>query len=455
MQANRSLRLKTLSFGLGLLLACICPLTGWTASSAEATEKGRNFLISLLDTNLDLVPEYRGAKVYWVFHDNYLASKVLTLSHSEISQRIVAAMAREGVRKSGKIELLFGEADKPLPFRQFQLKDVRRVRDKLIRTELVTDRVLEGWQDYADLLLLACIAEKDQPTARRYWDAAMRLWDGKGFLDAAARHEQRYSTYKLGLALVAARRFSPPYSPPEGLKARLLSLQDDSGGWITDYDATGRWIGVANVETTCLCILGLEECVFQEDFRGKLSQGWSWIREDRNAWRVGERGLEVRLEPGNMWGPQNNARNVLVRPAPDVGEDEIEVGVNVENKPTSQYEQVDLVWYYDDSNMVKLGLELVDGKLSVVMGREERDNTRTIAIIPVQSTFLRLRLFVRKDQIRGQFRATGAQDWREVGVCSLPAPANQKDKISLQFYQGPEHAEHWARVGGFEVLRFR
>lgn len=259
MKRKRSLQRIVLRCGLLLLMGCISCSTGWSASSSEAAEHGRTFLVSLLDTNLDLLPEYRGAKVYWVFHDNYLASKVLATCHPEISKAIVAAMAREGVRQSGKIELLFGEADRPLPFREFQLKEVRRVDDKLIRTEVVTHRVLEGWQEYADLLLLACIAEKDQPAARRYWAAAMRLWDGKGFLDAAARHDHRYSTYKLGLALVAGRRFSPPGSLPAGLMARLLSLQDECGGWVTDYDAAGKKIGVANVETTCLAILGLEK----------------------------------------------------------------------------------------------------------------------------------------------------------------------------------------------------
>ena len=433
----------------------ICEQVAWSASSSEATEKGRAFLTGLLEPQLDLLPEYRGAKVYWIFHDNYLASKVLAASHPEISKRIVAAIGREGIHKSGKIELLFGEVEQPLPFRQFQLKDVRRQQDKLLRTEVVTDRILEGWQQYADFLLLACIAEKDQAAAQRYWQAALRFWDGKGFMDAAAKYDQRHSTYKLSLALMAARRLTPPGSPPEGLTARLLSLQDDSGGWVTDYDAAGTKIGVANVETTCLAILGLEESLFRDDFNGRLGEAWSWIREHREAWRVSERGLEVRVEPGNMWGPQNDARNVLVRPAPDPAQGEIEVSVNVENKPTRQYEQVDLVWYYDDRNMVKLGLELVDGKLSLVMGREENDRTRTVAVVPVESTSVRLRFFVKNDQIRGQFRATEAQDWREIGVCSLPAPANQKAKISLQFYQGLEKDGHWARMNRFQVLRFQ
>ena len=46
--------------------------------------------------------------------------------------------------------------------------------------------------------------------------------------------------------------------PPQGLLNKLLTLQDNSGGWITDYDAMGKKIGLANVETTCLVILGIE-----------------------------------------------------------------------------------------------------------------------------------------------------------------------------------------------------
>ncbi len=195
-----------------------------------------------------------------------------------------------------------------------------------------------------------------------------------------------------------------------------------------------------------------EEVLFQDDFAGKLGDGWSWVREHPGAWRLTPGGLEVRVEPGNMWGPQNNARNVLVRPAPEARE--VGVSVQIENHPTNQYEQVDLVWYYNDSNMVKLGLELVDGKLSIVMGREENDKCRTIAIIPAQSTRLHVRLLTKGNQIRGQFRLPDAKDWREVGECSLPAPKDGVARLSLQFYQGPSEAEHWARVGEFRVLRW-
>jgi regulation of enolase protein 1 (concanavalin A-like superfamily) len=197
--------------------------------------------------------------------------------------------------------------------------------------------------------------------------------------------------------------------------------------------------------------LWAEEILFQDNFKGQLGAGWSWVREHRQAWRVTEHGLEVHIEPGNMWGPENNARNLLVRSAPNATE--IEISVNVENKPSNQYEQVDLVWYYDDSNMVKVGQELVDGKLSVVMGREEKDKTRTVAIVPLDSASVRLRMIVKGGQIRGEFKASAAGDWHMVGDCDAPAAVIGQAKISLQFYQGAADVEHWARVTEFKILK--
>ncbi len=194
-----------------------------------------------------------------------------------------------------------------------------------------------------------------------------------------------------------------------------------------------------------------EKVLFQDDFKGKLGKGWSWVREHREAWRVSDRALEVRLEPGNLWGKANDAKNILVRPAPDVAPEGIEITVTVENRPTSQYEQVDLAWYYDDGHMVKLGQELVNGKLSIVMGREEKDLTRTIKILPLAATKVQLRFVVKGDSIRGQFCEEGSDQWHTVGECDLPVPPEGKAKISLQFYQGPADAEHWARVSEFRV----
>jgi regulation of enolase protein 1 (concanavalin A-like superfamily) len=188
---------------------------------------------------------------------------------------------------------------------------------------------------------------------------------------------------------------------------------------------------------------------FRDAFRGRLAEGWTWIREDPQGWRVTENGLEVRVQPGNMWGGGNDARNVLVRPAPDPSTQEVVVSVTVSNRPTEQYEQVDLVWYYDDSHMVKLGQELVDGKLSIVMGREENDRTRTIAILPLDSFTVQLRHRVQGNQIRGEFRTSDSEEWKLAGTCDLPVKG--VPKVSLQFYQGPAAAEHWPRISLLQI----
>jgi hypothetical protein len=225
-------------------------------SIASAVSNGRTFLVELLDPSLDLLPEYRGANVYWLYHDNYLAAKVLNETLPDVAQKIRAAMKREGVERSGKIEILFGEVEKPLPFKQYQLIDVRQAGKNVIRTEIVLKQPFTGWEKYADLLLMACIAEKDRKKAGPHYDAVMKMWDGKGFFDPATRELKRYSTYKLALTLIAAHKWDR--KTPTGLVETLLSLQAESGGWITDYEPDGKPIGLANVETTSLSILGLE-----------------------------------------------------------------------------------------------------------------------------------------------------------------------------------------------------
>jgi regulation of enolase protein 1 (concanavalin A-like superfamily) len=192
---------------------------------------------------------------------------------------------------------------------------------------------------------------------------------------------------------------------------------------------------------------------FRDTFKGKLGPGWSWIREDPAAWRVSDKGLEVRIQPGNMWGPANDAKNLLVRPAPDPAQGEVDVSMTVTNTPREQYEQSDLVWYYNDSNMVKCGQELVDGKLRIVMGREEGDRTRTIKILPLDSSTVTLRLLVKDNRIRGQFRTPDAREWTEVGETDLPVKGDPK--ICLQFYQGPAKVERWVNVTEFQVSQKR
>ncbi len=224
-----------------------------------SVERGRAFLISLFDPGLDLLPEFRGSKTYWLFHDNYLAAHILDEAKPELSRQIRAALAKFGVTNSGKIEIVFNEALQPLPFRTYQLTNVVIVDGKTIRTEAVTTNLLKGWEQYADLLLLASIAQAraERDEARRNFERAASLWDGHGFKDRAASAMGIYSTYKLALYLIAADRLGVKPANGPAVLSRLLAMQAPEGGWITDYKED-RPLGLANVETTCLAILAIQ-----------------------------------------------------------------------------------------------------------------------------------------------------------------------------------------------------
>ena len=228
------------------------------AGPGDAATRGRQFLVGLFDPNMRLLPEFRGSSVYWLYHDNYLAAKVLAKSHPEMAQKITRAISEFGIKESGKIEIVFGEARNPLPFRHFQLNEVRRIGNKLVKTEVVTDHVMDGWDNYADLLFLAALAENEPAKARQHFVHGMAMWDGKGFNDRVARKNGIYATYKLALAVLAAARLDKQSDALPAVLERLLAQQGRDGGWITDYDKIGKPVGMANVETTSLAILAVE-----------------------------------------------------------------------------------------------------------------------------------------------------------------------------------------------------
>jgi hypothetical protein len=231
-----------------------------TTSPKDAAARGRRFLGGLLDTDLGLLPEYRGAKVYWLYHDNYLAAKALERTDPDLAKKLTLAIRSYGVGESGKIEILFGEAKKPLLFRQYRLVEVKKVGGKVIKAEVAGEEVFQGWEEYADLLFLAAVAsaDTDAEEARRHFEAGMRLWDGVGFKDRAARKGGKYAAYKVALALLAAGKLKMRLTQQEALVGRLLKQQGEDGGWVTDYDEKGRPLGRANVETTALAVLALD-----------------------------------------------------------------------------------------------------------------------------------------------------------------------------------------------------
>nr|WP_143548096.1 hypothetical protein [Rhodopirellula sp. SM50] len=191
-----------------------------------------------------------------------------------------------------------------------------------------------------------------------------------------------------------------------------------------------------------------------DTFQGSMRKQWRWLRENKDGWKLTDSGLQVLVEPGNMWGKANDAKNVLLHPVPQAWQDSVDVRVQLEQHPKKRWEQTNLVWYYSDSTMVKIGLEIEHGITNIVMGREEKDRTRTIAIVPYPGETVQLRFVVDGPELSGFYRRPGEQDWIAVGKASLPEAPPAPPQVSLQFYQGEADSGRWATARHFEMRPF-
>ena len=94
-----------------------------------------------------------------------------------------------------------------------------------------------------------------------------------------------------------------------------------------------------------------------------------------------------------------------------------------------------LYWYRTPPD-VKVGREPFDPELRRALEKQNPDITfdwRAIVETPIPSA--------------------DADKWRTAGGCDLPV--HGAPKVSLQCYQGPADAAHWARITGFRIRRLQ
>ncbi len=177
--------------------------------------------------------------------------------------------------------------------------------------------------------------------------------------------------------------------------------------------------------------------LFEDSFQGKLGDGWSWLRENKDAWRIKDNALEIRVEPGVA----NTVKNALQRKAPDRSKTRyaVEVTITFTADPTRQYEQAGITWYHEQKPVFKLVHERIDGDLWIIPGRK-----------PAPKKTVQLRLIVDGRKRIAQFREDLKAEFQTVAEGELPPPGD--DMISLQCYNGPTDAEHWIRFDDFRIV---
>jgi len=180
------------------------------------------------------------------------------------------------------------------------------------------------------------------------------------------------------------------------------------------------------------------ECLFEDRFEAEPGEGWEWIREDADAWRVKDGALEIRVQPGVA----GSVKNALVRKAPDRSQAKYAIDVTVTNTamPTQQYEQAGITWYHGGRPVFKLVKELINGSLFIIPGRK-----------PMAAETVQLRLIVTADGWTAQYRPNAEGEFQTAAAGKLPPPG--EDQVSIQCYNGPPDAEHWIRFDDFRISK--
>lgn len=191
------------------------------------------------------------------------------------------------------------------------------------------------------------------------------------------------------------------------------------------------------------------ETFFEDDFEDGLRQGWSWVREMPDAWQVTEGVLRLRTLPGTLWGDRNDACNLLLRPK-EMAVRGLTAEVSVYNQPLVQGEQAGLIWYADDANYIKLVKESLEGRIWIVLAREEDDEPALVERVPIVADTARLRLTLDDAGVAAAYLVPESETWQPVGTCA-PLPHGMLQP-GIFTHGGPADVERWSEFSLFTLL---
>jgi len=248
------------------------------SSEEMLRDEAFKYLVDSYNSTLGLCYENPEAKdVYWISHDNVLASFVLQEWNREIADNVT-----ETVKKlSQAYNLTTSEVGIPLDCRAeillgyqvsvfFNRTENVTLNDfyygSVLMTEIATNDLVTDFENYTDLLCYASLVEwrrENYSGADLHYEEAKEMWDGNGFRDAAFEKHHFYATYKLGLFYFLNRMLCKgSFEFERELIERVWHCQDKNGGFKTDYYADGSFPSgcQTNTETTSIILLGDIPC---------------------------------------------------------------------------------------------------------------------------------------------------------------------------------------------------
>jgi len=279
--------MKSLTLVVSLLIGILLGATGCYAyfllrgksyiNPTFRRQDAYNYLLNSYNSTLGLCFEHPGSNVYWVSHDNVLASYALQNWNRTIADNItetVKRLAKDynlttspiGIPLDTRAEILLGYI-----VNGFNETENITLNASYYGSILKTERAKNipvNITGYADLLCYASLLEwrkGNNSTADHYYEEVKAMWDGNGFNDAVVKVKGYYATYKLGLFHLTSRTLGKNFNFDKDLIERISRCQLVNGGFITDYYGNGSFPSgsTTNTETTSIMLLADFPSIFE------------------------------------------------------------------------------------------------------------------------------------------------------------------------------------------------
>lgn len=235
-------------------------------------ERAYDYLVNSYNPILGLCFEFPGSNIYWVCHDNVLASIVLRQWNRAVADNITETIERlageynlsvteEGLPLDCKMEALMGY---PVDFSKVNGTNSPVLNASYFGTVLKTEESSRNFSlnvlGFADMLCYASLLEwrrQNYSGADYYFENITASWDGNGFKDDAYKTDDGYETYKLGLYYFLSKSLGKDFGFKNLLIETVWSCQVEGGGFKTNYFSKGHPTSncTTNTETASIILL--------------------------------------------------------------------------------------------------------------------------------------------------------------------------------------------------------
>jgi hypothetical protein len=198
-----------------------------------------------------------------------------------------------------------------------------------------------------------------------------------------------------------------------------------------------------------------EKVLFEENFTGAPGNGWFWLREIPDHWRIDKERKELLIRP--VWAT-NGLKNTLLRAIPDGNKGPLAIDVHVQHVPQADYEISGLICYFDDDNFVHISRELMgnskEGEMHLFMGvlKAGQKMPRPISKhVIYKDPGIDLRMVISQKTATGWYRTSATEKWQLLDEVEMPSAAAAK--IGFRTGNGEEDKPSWVQFSNFRILQ--